>query len=160
MCQAELYCCAGNSPSLCVHTASWEGQIAQDIWGTSCAFTALCSGGSWGSRAVSQGWSSTCMRVVRDITSFRQLHHGFFSFIENNRFTHSSLTVMTQKEGKYTYKLWCIKPAVIKRVWHEHPYMCTAASAHRTHLFIVYLLFNLFVPHCCLRALCTCQFNL
>lgn len=87
-------------------------------------------------------------------------HHGFFSFIESNRFTHSSLMVMTQKERKYTYRLWCIKAAITKRLWHEHSYMCTAASAHRTHLFIVYLLFNLFVPHCCLRALCTCQFNL
>lgn len=103
------------------------------------------------------------MRVLREISSFRQLHPGFFSFTESSRFTHSSLMVTTQKERKYTttYKLWClIKPSVTKRVWHEHSYMCTAASAHRTHLFIVYLLFNLFVPHCCLRALSTCQFSL
>lgn len=110
-----------------------------------------------------KGWSSTCMRVPREISSLRQLHHGFFPFTESNRFTHSFLMVMAQKERKYTttYKLWClIKPAVTKRVWHEHSYVRTAASARRTRLFIVYLLFNLFIPHCCLRALCTCQFNL
>lgn len=62
--------------------------------------------------------------------------------------------VMAQKERKYTttYKLWClIKPAVTKRVWHEHSYVRTAASARRTRLFIVYLLFNLFIPHCTLH---------
>lgn len=50
--------------------------------------------------------------------------------------------VMTQKETKYTttYKLWClIKPAVTKRVWHEHSYVSPQDLS-------VYLLFNLFVP--------------
>lgn len=57
-----------------------------------------------------RGWSSTCIRVPREVSSFRQLHHGFSSFIESNRFTHSCLMVMAQKERKYTttYKLWCL----------------------------------------------------
>lgn len=157
MCQAELYCCAGNSPSLCVHTQHPGKGKYHRIFGAPLVHFQHFALEAAVRAELLAGLQQYLHEVMREISSFRQPHRGFFSFTESNRFTHSSLMVMTQNQRKIHLQVVVCKT---KWVWHEHSSMCTAASAHRTLLFIVYLLFNLFVPQSCLRALCTCQFNL